>query len=96
MFCDTPGAKASGSGGAPETTERKRRKSIGETFQELSQQAADRKASDEGWATSGLPGLLAMLEGPVVEVTVNFCINWSISELNTQVNPTTCLGDTDC
>ena len=28
--------------------------------------------------------------------TVNFLINWSISELNTQVNPTTCLGDTDC
>ena len=28
--------------------------------------------------------------------TMNFRINWSISELNTQVNPTTCLGDTDC
>ena len=27
---------------------------------------------------------------------MNFPINWSISELNTQVNPTTCLGDTDC
>ena len=28
--------------------------------------------------------------------TDDFLINWSISELNTQVNPTTCLGDTDC
>ena len=28
--------------------------------------------------------------------TMNFLINWSISELNTQVNPTTYLGDTDC
>ena len=28
--------------------------------------------------------------------TVNFRINWSPSELNAQVNPTTCLGDTDC
>ena len=28
--------------------------------------------------------------------TVNFRINWSISESDTQVNPTTCLGDTDC
>ena len=27
---------------------------------------------------------------------MTFLINWSISELNTQVNPTTCLGDTDC
>ena len=27
---------------------------------------------------------------------MNFLINWSTSELNTQVNPTTCLGDTDC
>ena len=27
---------------------------------------------------------------------MNFRINWSISELNTQVNPTTCWGDTDC
>ena len=25
---------------------------------------------------------------------MNFLINWSISEFNTQVNPTTCLGDT--
>ena len=28
--------------------------------------------------------------------TMNFHINWSTSEFNTQVNPTTCLGDTDC
>ena len=28
--------------------------------------------------------------------TKAFLINWSISELNTQVNPTTYLGDTDC
>ena len=28
--------------------------------------------------------------------TVNFHINRSISELDTQVNQTTCLGDTDC
>ena len=28
--------------------------------------------------------------------TMNFRINWSISKLNTQVNPTTCLGDRDC
>ena len=27
---------------------------------------------------------------------MNFLINWSTSELNTQVNPTTCLGDTGC
>ena len=29
-------------------------------------------------------------------VTMNLHINWSTSELNTQVNPTTCLGDTGC
>ena len=29
-------------------------------------------------------------------LTDDFHINWSISELNAQVNPTTCLGDTDC
>ena len=28
--------------------------------------------------------------------TMGFLINWSTSELNTQVNPTTCLGDTGC
>ena len=28
--------------------------------------------------------------------TMSFLINWSTSELNTQVNPTTCLGDTGC
>ena len=28
--------------------------------------------------------------------TVSFPINWSASELNTKVNPTTCLGDTSC
>ena len=27
---------------------------------------------------------------------MNFLINWSTSELNTQVNPTTCLDDTGC
>ena len=27
---------------------------------------------------------------------LNFRVNWSTSELNTQVNPTTSLGDTDC
>ena len=30
------------------------------------------------------------------EGTDDFLIHWSISERNTQVNPTTCLGDTDC
>ena len=28
--------------------------------------------------------------------TMNIRINWSISELNPQVNPATCLGDTGC
>ena len=37
------------------------------------------------------------LAGTVEEpITVNFLINWSISELNTLVHPTTCLSDTDC
>ena len=27
---------------------------------------------------------------------MSFLIHWSTSELTTQVNPTTCLGDTDC
>ena len=31
-----------------------------------------------------------------ISCIMNLRINWSISELNTQVNPTTCLGDTDC
>ena len=31
-----------------------------------------------------------------MSVTINFLINWSSSESNTQVNPTTCLGDTGC
>ena len=30
------------------------------------------------------------------EATMNFLINLPTSELNTQVNQTTCLGDTDC
>ena len=29
-------------------------------------------------------------------VTTTLLINWSISKLNRQLNPTTCLGDTDC
>ena len=33
---------------------------------------------------------------PSKPATMNFLINWSTSELNTQVNPTTCLGDTGC
>ena len=28
--------------------------------------------------------------------TITLLINWSTSELNRQLNPTTCLGDTDC
>ena len=28
--------------------------------------------------------------------TITLFINWSTSELNRQLNPTTCLGDTDC
>ena len=32
----------------------------------------------------------------VVPSTDDFLINWSISESNTQVNPTTCLGDRYC
>ena len=31
-----------------------------------------------------------------LKILADFCINWSTSELNTQVNPTTCLGDTGC
>ena len=30
------------------------------------------------------------------EHTNDLLINWSTSELNGQLNPTTCLGDTDC
>ena len=29
-------------------------------------------------------------------VTLNLLMNWSTSELNTQLNPMTCLGDTGC
>ena len=33
---------------------------------------------------------------PVAVHTITLFINWSTSELNRQLNPTTCLGDTDC
>ena len=33
---------------------------------------------------------------PVCVDTIDLLINWSTSELNRQLNPTTCLGDTDC
>ena len=29
-------------------------------------------------------------------ITMNVLVNWSTSQLNTQRNPTTCLGDTGC
>ena len=31
-----------------------------------------------------------------LEDIINSLIDWSTSELNTQLNPTTCLGDTGC
>merc|ERR1711907_844084 len=31
-----------------------------------------------------------------IDITMSFLINWSTSELNTQMNPATCLGDKGC
>ena len=49
---------------------------------------------EEKWGV--LDGLVARGSPQNLCSTMTFLINLSTSELNTQVNPTTCLGDTDC
>ena len=46
-------------------------------------------SSSSGWHLSFFSGLF-------IFCTITLLINWSTSELNGQLNPTTCLGDTDC